>query len=109
MPAPNRRNDDVAQLKPFRDANKYAINTDNGRLYVVYSYGPHWPLLMFDRLTGWWWANEDKYSVTTTRHMSQCRPYTVPSDEFRYVSAASLRGVIETLGADVPELEDLPF
>lgn len=106
MPSPNRRNADVASLTTFRDANKFAVNSPGHRLYIVYSYGEHWPLLVFDRATGEWWANEDKYSATTSRHMTQCRPYTVPSDEFRYVSAASLRGVIETLTQD--QLEDVP-
>lgn len=106
MPTPKRRNDDVARLKPFRDANKYAINSDNGRLYVVYSYRDTWPLLVFDRAFGQWYANEDRYSATTTRHMSQCRPYTVPSDEFCYASTKHLIAMIDNLTQD--RLEDVP-
>lgn len=43
-------------------------------LYVVYSYGPHWPLFIFDPTNDVWYGNEDKYSSTTTRH----RTYTEP-------------------------------
>jgi hypothetical protein len=106
MPAPTRRNAAVAGCIPFRDTNKYATNSDNGRLYIVYSYGPHWPLLVFDRERGQWWANEDKPpSQTTRRHMSQCQPYAVPLDEFAYVSTNSLIQVIERLST----LEDVPW
>ncbi len=44
--------------------------------YVVYSYGPHHPLLACVHVEGrdLWFANEDGYSQSTKRHMSQCRP-----------------------------------
>jgi len=44
--------------------------------YVVYSYGPHHPLLVAVHVEGqdMWFANEDGYSQSTKRHMSQCRP-----------------------------------
>lgn len=48
--------------------------------YAVYSYGHHFPLFVF--LNGVWYENNDKYSVTTTRHKNQTRPNvgTVPSN-----------------------------
>jgi hypothetical protein len=56
---------------PFQGSNLYASYTSNGD-YVVYSYGPHWPLLIYTN--GVWFANKDKRSRTTSRHFSQCRP-----------------------------------
>ena len=41
-------------------------------LYVVYSYGEHWPLFVWDGFD--WYENEDKYSPTTTKHRSQTHP-----------------------------------
>jgi len=40
--------------------------------YVVYSYGEHFP--MYAKIRGAWYANKDKYSVSTSRHQSQYRP-----------------------------------
>lgn len=79
MPSPRRRNADTLTLRTFRDANKYAVNTDDHRLYVVYSYGPHWPLFIHDRNTQRWYENEDRYGRTTSKHRSQCHPHVPTS------------------------------
>jgi hypothetical protein len=42
--------------------------------YVVYSYGTHFPMYIWDRDTGMWYGNKDKYSSTTSRHQSACHP-----------------------------------
>jgi hypothetical protein len=42
--------------------------------YVVYSYGTHWPLYIYDALSTSWFANSGKYSRTTSRHYQQARP-----------------------------------
>lgn len=48
-------------------------------LYVVYSYGEHWPLFAWDN--GAWYENEDKYSPTTSKHRTQAHPHcdTIPA------------------------------
>tara|TARA_R100001086_G_scaffold242011_1_gene169343 strand:+ start:1748 stop:2110 length:363 start_codon:yes stop_codon:yes gene_type:complete len=46
----------------------------NEDLYVVYSYGHHFPMYVYDYDTREWYANSNKYSSTTSRHQSQCRP-----------------------------------
>jgi len=74
----------VEKQLPFEGSNLYGslfcvkptepLPGDYG--YVVYSYGPHHPLLVaitLDNRTHWF-ANEDGYSQSTKRHMSQCRP-----------------------------------
>ena len=43
-----------------------------GKMYVVYSYGYHFPMYIFK--AGRWYRNTDKYSVTTSKHQSQLRP-----------------------------------
>lgn len=55
------------------DANNiFARWIDNGRRYAVYSYGFHWPMYVFEQ--GQWFGNEDKRSVTTSKHATQTRP-----------------------------------
>ena len=40
--------------------------------YVVYSYGKHFPMYIYEG--GAWYANIDKYSPSTSRHQSQANP-----------------------------------
>jgi len=44
-------------------------------LYVVYSYGPHWPLFVYDTTLNLWYENEDRASRTTSKHRSQTFPF----------------------------------
>jgi hypothetical protein len=46
-------------------------------MYVVYSYGYHFPMYVYDYAIGKWIGNNDKYSVTTTRQQSKTRPDNV--------------------------------
>jgi len=65
----------VEQRKPFKTANGtiYGVwQTPN--LYVVYSYGHHWPLVIYDVQHDLWLRNVSKYSVTTTEHGSTAAP-----------------------------------
>lgn len=100
MPSPNRRNDDVARLRPFRDANKYAVNEADGRLYAVYSYRDTWPIYVFDRKAFTWYANEDRYSRTTSKHMTQCWPSGIRPGEFEHLGTQALIGFIENVCAN---------
>ena len=74
----------VQQRKPFRGSNLYAIRFDKRSpfMYVVYSYGTHWPLFIYTNEQ--WFENSDKYSVTTSRHRTQSHPHCettlMPSD-----------------------------
>ena len=78
----------VNELKEFKGSyNKYArhnasIFAENESafdmygedLYVVYSYGYHFPMYIYDRQAGIWIGSNDRHSVSTTRHQSHCRP-----------------------------------
>lgn len=57
---------------------KWVTANDGTRMYVVYSYGEHWPLFVCHE--GVWLENEDRYSVTTSKHRSVSHPHcgTVP-------------------------------
>lgn len=62
---------------PFKNSNGqlYALWV-SPCIYAVYSYGPHWPLFIYSTDTRLWYANEDKFSRTTTKHYSQAFPYS---------------------------------
>lgn len=66
----------VGSKTPFVNGNKtcFAEYTSNG-CYVVYSYGKHYPVLIWEPVTKMWFVNEDRNSRTTNRHKSLCRPY----------------------------------
>ena len=57
----------------FDGSNTYGRN--EGKKYVVYSYGTHFPIYVFKR--GKWYGNTDKYSVSTSKHQSQLQPLKV--------------------------------
>lgn len=71
----------VANRRPFEGSNLFAREThvvqSETTLYVVYSYGEHFPMYIAettaDNVTHWY-ANTDRYSQSTTRHQSQARP-----------------------------------
>ena len=68
----------VDNLQTFNAGNVFAVNypvTDDTGLdtrYVVYSYGWHWPLYIKEGVQ--WYVNSDRYSITTSKHMSQFMP-----------------------------------
>ena len=71
----------VLRRKPFDGSNLYArrrtlvTSDDTVTWYTVYSYGEHYP--MFIHINGYWFENEDKYSVSTSKHRSQSHPHAV--------------------------------
>jgi len=45
------------------------MNSETGAsLYIVYSYGYHFPLVIYDFTCERWYMNMDTYSNTTSRH-----------------------------------------
>ena len=63
----------VQACKDFQGANLYAVHV-NGQ-YVVYSYGEHWPLFIYDPRNNTWFENADKYGCTTSKHHGQAHPH----------------------------------
>lgn len=59
-------------------SNKQAFKANNlsaewsGAIYVVYSYG-HYPILAYVPRIDAWYFNYEKYSVTTSKHLTQAR------------------------------------
>ena len=49
--------------------------TAGEEMYVVYSYGRHFPMYVFIPSVNRWFANVDKYSITTSKHKGQAHPH----------------------------------
>lgn len=68
----------VRRKEVFTGNNIYGRwDSDNAgvhRRYIVYSYGTHFPMYIWDEDTGLWYGNSDRYSCTTSRHQSACAP-----------------------------------
>lgn len=65
----------VQERKEFEGSNTFGVwkpDVDGVSRYVVYSYGLHWPLFIYEK--GRWYENEDRYSVSTSKHRSQLHP-----------------------------------
>ena len=67
----------VEKLEEFDGSNTMGRWVGDENLYVVYSYGSHFPMYIYDKVQGKWIGNKDKYSRSTTRHQSQLRPSSV--------------------------------
>lgn len=71
-------------------------------LYVVYSYGSHYPMFAYDLETDQWFINSDKYSVTTSKQSSMLRPKGVDMVELdtswmkTLVNTGSYRAMAQT-------------
>jgi hypothetical protein len=60
-------------------------------IYVVYSYGHHFPMYIYDYKAEQWFGNSDKYSSTTSRHQSYARPRNV---DITYLDTSMMKQII---------------
>lgn len=63
----------VERKEPFAGSNTFA--EWQSWLYVVYSYGHHWPMFVYDSQVDLWFENTSKYSRTTSKQHGQLRPF----------------------------------
>lgn len=70
----------VEARTPFQGSNLWGawLNStfveSTDKQYVVFSYGNHFPIYIYDQDTQQWFGNKDRFSQSTTRHQSQARP-----------------------------------
>jgi hypothetical protein len=96
----------VNGLTDFKGSNTFAEtypshDTRPTNLYVVYSYGYHFPMYIaewFEGGTPTWYENTDKYSQSTTRQQSHTRPTapTIPmtTEQMKRLSRHGIVGVV---------------
>ena len=56
----------------FKANNIFSEHIKKDKLYIVYSYGHHFP--MYIKYKNTWYENSDKFSVSTSKQQSQSRP-----------------------------------
>ncbi len=64
----------VENAQDFKGANTFG-QTGEDSVYRVYSYGYHFPMFVWK--AGQWYGNEDKYSVSTSKHFTQLHPNSI--------------------------------
>jgi hypothetical protein len=95
----------AAKRKLFKGSNLYSEVRTSGagtELYVVYSYGEHFPMFIAETTEVGqtaWYENESGYSVTTSKHKTQARPRNVQlthmeHDAMRQIALKGLVGHI---------------
>jgi hypothetical protein len=73
----------VEAREPFQGSNLWGgwhdstLVESNDRQYVVYSWGHHFPIYIYDEVTQQWFGNADRFSQSTTRHQWLARPLDV--------------------------------
>ena len=101
----NKAREYVEKLEMFQGSNTFAEwcfhgsgddqgNHEQKKVYVVYSYGSHFPIYIYDKEQGKWIGNKDKYSSSTTRHQSQLRPSSVGL----WLNTEEMRSVVSSCG-----------
>ena len=82
----------VQDRKAFQNSNgQLYAKWETPDLYVVYSYGDHWPLFMWAGRTDTWYQNADKFSPTTSRHRTYAHPY----EETELVGCYRMKQIID--------------
>jgi hypothetical protein len=78
----------IGNLIAFQASNLYGVW--RGNTYVVFSYGEHFPIYLWDDIAYKWIGNKDKYSQSTTRHQALAKPYHV----HRWADTEGLKSMI---------------
>tara|TARA_R110002051_G_C8481797_1_gene461758 strand:+ start:208 stop:639 length:432 start_codon:yes stop_codon:yes gene_type:complete len=82
---------------PFKNSNETVFakeppNPFEGQdLYVVYSYGEHFPIYVYDYQSEMWFGNDDKYSPTTSKHQTMAEPEV---DDIQWLTTEELNQII---------------
>jgi hypothetical protein len=97
--------DYVQRRVEFQGNNTFAreVCTDHSVVYVVYSYGEHFPMFVAEtdaNLVTHWYANTDGFSRTTAKHKGQLHPHverTVPMDtaRMRHIARGGLMELVQ--------------
>ena len=79
----------------------YSYANRSNKRYVVFSYGGHWPLFVYDFNTDRWFENDDRYSNTTSKHRRYAHPLPpegttkLSLDEMRVLSDYGLKALAQ--------------
>lgn len=79
----------VQRLETFKGSNIFSEH--RGKLYVVFSYGYHFPMFIYDKEARQWYGNSSKYSRTTSKQQGQCNPLV---SDIIWKTASEMKGMI---------------
>lgn len=89
-----------------RTTPAHKLNDHFGGAYAVLSYGDHWFHYVYDYYTTRWYGNAERYSRTTTKHLSELQPVDArhitwtTNDELRNIyTDAAVKEIIRRLEA----------
>lgn len=87
----------VEGCREFEGNSVFGKWINGGEMYCVYSYGFHFPMYIYDPAIKEWIGNSDKYSTTTSRHQSKCRPSDVKFwlDTKEMLHLIAMRGFVQ--------------
>tara|TARA_Y100001938_G_scaffold109884_1_gene150243 strand:- start:213 stop:527 length:315 start_codon:yes stop_codon:yes gene_type:complete len=79
-----KAHDLVGQCAPFKGHNTFGeiINGKRNTMYVVYSYGYHWPMYIYSYNSKQWYRNTSKYSSTTSKQTTILKPHFLTDEDF---------------------------
>jgi hypothetical protein len=66
------RNLEEFELRRYEHTSIFSVK--GTKTYTVYSYGTHYPMYVYDKTVDRWYGNSDKYSRTTSKHMTKLCP-----------------------------------
>ena len=95
----------VRRRAQFKASNMFTDERVLGEsvLYIVYSYGEHFPMFIAETTADnktHWYANQEKWSRSTTRHQSQAHPpydiQTVPmnTEQMKLIARGGLMELV---------------
>ena len=76
-----KAHDLVGQCAPFKGHNTFGEFT-KPNMYVVYSYGYHWPMYIYSYINHKWYRNTSKYSSTTSKQTTILKPHFLTDEDF---------------------------
>jgi len=89
----NQMSEFTTHHRQFKNNNGTVYTTDQVHpdLYIVYSYGEHWPMYVYDGVSNAWFGNSTKYDQpTTNKHTTLAKPdvgfiHMLPLDEMQHL------------------------
>ena len=78
------------RIRGFDETFDQMTQPPENRVFVIYSYGEHFPMYVWDEGTHQWLGNKDKYSRTTSTHQSKYRP----SEVANWFDTATLKKIL---------------
>lgn len=87
----------VMLREEFKGNNIFACNRVAGgrKMYIVYSWGEHWPMFIYDDESGVWYGTSTRRSQSTGTHTRKCEPnVTIRWMRSENLQAIALRGIV---------------